>query len=720
VSVTLGQAAGDVNTYAANNNTIRIQIPTSGYSNSASTAYLYTAVRTVTQPAAEASVTYTVALHAVPTGFSIVSFTGSDAIFIQGNIAQGTLNSVALSGNALSNGASTNLATVTNATLRALTLNITPGGSFTNSSAADFTYNIVQPSIIPTLTTGSIPTQSTVITGSTDIDLRNYFTNGKFFEITNDSATGSLVTASIVSGYILRLTGQGSCNDITGTTSAGSIVVAAFNEKATVDGSVAGSTASTSVVEKGDFSVSATVALNVTACAQNASLTMSLNSSSSTLDGCTIPTGTTSIEVFEIASAGSSFTNKMQFTISKSGTTLTTNMINVSTSSGFTPVLTANNVGTVTLGFSGTYPNLAVNANVNYTFTLNISTTATYTSAIQLNMTNAGYGVSGNGILSLSGTPSNSQAAMDSKTITATTGTFTADPTIYYSDQTPSGNNYIHVTSHTSGNPFVITQPSANGNSSFTITGTSKILSSDTSGSANVVLVTNTGVTNTVTGMTVHGVNVQSGGTGYHYSVNKSVANTTIPFTVAGTGNINVAVSNASVSGSVVNLNTSSGYGNFSGSCTIGTGAGSGTFTLTATPVGGTAYSITVSVQRITEDGTTGIRGYFYSGPHSVGATQADGYPAICDIAVGSNEIYSPSSSYNVGDTFYTTTEAAKTNGAQQGTAFAGGSNYYRVARTYAVNNSYIQLGNQTFYVQIDNNGQILSPGQITCGLNHP
>ena len=110
-----------------------------------------------------------------------------------------------------------------------------------------------------------------------------------------------------------------------------------------------------------------------------------------------------------------------------------------------------------------------------------------------------------------------------------------------------------------------------------------------------------------------------------------------------------------------------------------------------------------------------------YSGPHSVGDTQSDSYPAICDIAVGSsNQIYSPSSNYNVGDTFYTTTEAAKTNGAQQGTAFAGGNNYYRVARTYAVNNAYIQLGSQTFYVQIDNNGQILNPGQITCGLNHP
>ena len=248
VSVTLGRSDGSAGTYSSNSNTIRIQIPTSGYSNSASSDYLYTAVRTVTQPAAPAVVTYTIPLHGIPSGFSIAD----DAVFTQGSLNQGNLNSVALSGNALTNNASTNISTVTVATLRTLTLNITPGGSFTNSGAADFTYNIVQPSVQPTLTTGSIPTQSTVITGSTDIDLRNYFTNGKFFEITSNSATASKISASIVSGYILRLTGQGSCNDITGTTSAGSIVVAAFNEKATVDGSVAGSTASVTTLEKGD------------------------------------------------------------------------------------------------------------------------------------------------------------------------------------------------------------------------------------------------------------------------------------------------------------------------------------------------------------------------------------------------------------------------------------------------------------------------------------
>ena len=152
VSVPLGRSDGTVTTYGAASNTIRIQIPTSGFSNSASTDYLYTAVRNVIQPAAPASVTYTVAVNAIPTGFSIAA----DAIFTQGTIQPGadSLNSVALSGNALSNGASTNISTVTVATLRTLTLNITPGSTFTNPNAADFTYNIVQPSIEPTLTTG--------------------------------------------------------------------------------------------------------------------------------------------------------------------------------------------------------------------------------------------------------------------------------------------------------------------------------------------------------------------------------------------------------------------------------------------------------------------------------------------------------------------------------------------------------------------------------------
>ena len=719
VQVTLGRADGDAATYGNNNNTIRIQVPTSGYSNSGANVYLYTAVRTVTQPASTGG-TYTIAQHAVPSGFS-VSPTG---VFTQGTIQQGTLNSVSLNGSPLTDGQSTNISVVNSATLRTLTLNITPGGSFTNPLAADFTFNIVQPS--REVASTGIPSQSTIINSTQTIDLRNYYSNtsGKFFEITSNSATGSLISASIVNNYQLQLIGQGACSDVTGTTSAGSIVIKASNEKAVTDGSVAGSTAAVSPTEAGTDSFSETVNLSVTACASpTASLTMSFNSGGSNLaSGVSLSSASSKTYTYNTSDIGSSFTNQMQFTFTHASINLTSGMVSsVSNTGGFSYVVTENGDNSITIGFSGTNPNQSANNNINYSFDITITTSVNYISAIQLNMVNAGYNISGNGILSVSGASTNSQLQMDSKTITATNnGVFTANPTIYYSNQTPSGSNYIHVTSHTSANPFVITQPSANGNNSFTITGTSKILNGDTSGYANVVLVPNTGVTNTVTGMTVHGVNVQSGGTGYHYSVNRNVANTTIPFTVSGTGDISVAVSNASVSGSVVNLNTTTGYGNFSGTCSIGTGAGSGTFTLTATPTGGTPYSITVSVQRITVGGTTGIRGYNYSGPHSVGSVQADGYPAICDIAVGTNKIYSPSSNYNVGDTFYTTTEAAYTNGAQQGVVFAGGNNYYRTQRIYFPSVAYIPLGSQTFYVQLDNNGQILTPGQISCGLNHP
>ena len=703
VSVTLGQSTGTATTYSNNNNTIRIQIPTSGFSNSASTAYLYTAVRTVTQPAAPATVAYTVPLHAIPTGFSIAD----DAVFTQGTIQQGTLNSVALSGNALTNGASTNLTTVTNATLRTLTLNITPGGSFTNSSAADFTYDIVQPSIQPTLTIGSIPTQSTLITGSTDIDLRNYFTNGKFFEITNDSATASKISAAIVSGYILRLTGQGSCNDITGTTSAGSIVVAAFNEKATVDGSVAGSTASTSVVEKGNASVSATVALNVTACAQNATLTMTFNASGSTLDGCTVDGGTSNTsetETYAVGSIGSSFTNKMQFTIAKSSTNLATNMINVASSSGFSAVLTDNG-DTITVGFSGTYPNQAVNGNINYSFNLNISTTATYTSAIQLNMTNAGYTVSGNGILSLTGSPSNSQASMDSKTITASnSGTFTANPTIYYSDQTPSGNNYIHVTSHTSGEPFVITQPSAQGNNSFTITGTAKILSSDTSGSANVYL-----SPTTTTNASIDSIQF-NGGQSTHYSINGVV--TPISVAIAGEGNISLSL--ASSGNNSAALSASSGNGNFSVNINLSGSNAAGSLTLTATDENGDTLSESITLQQSTMGLNEGVTALFIStGQNNATDACNESDPTSAKVYGA----YSSSTVYAVGSYLHITDESAVMNGTgaantnyTQTSVFAGSNLYYKARIGFYSGSAYVTSSSSNRYaIQIDNDGKIIS-----------
>jgi len=699
VSVTLGQTTGDADTYAANNNTIRIQIPTTGFSNSASTAYLYTAVRTVTQPAAAASVAYTVALHAAPSGFSIAS----DAVFTQGTISQGTLNNVKLSSNALTNGASTNLATVTNATLRALTLNITPGGNFTNSSAGDFTYNIVQPSVLPTLTTGSVPTQSTVITGSTDIDLRNYFTNGKFFEITSNSATSSKISAAIVSGYILRLTGQGSCNDITGTTSAGSIVVAAFNEKATVDGSVSGSTASTSVVEKGSAFVSATVALNVTACAQNATLTMSFQSSGSTLDSCTVDGGTSNTsetETYAVGVIGTSFTNKMQFTIAKSGTNLATNMINVSSSSGFSTVLTDNG-DTITVGFSGTYPNQSVNGNINYTFTLNISTAANYISAIQLNMTGSGYSISGNGILSLSGSPSNNQGAMDSKTITASnSGTFTANPTIYYSNQTPSGNNYIHVTSHTSGEPFIITQPSAQGNNAFAITGTTKILSSDTSGYANVYL-----SPTTTTNPSINSIQFNGGQT-THYSVNGVVS--PISVAIAGEGNITLSLSSSGSNSAA--LSASSGNGDFSVTIALSGSNAAGSLTLTATDENGSTLSETITLQQNTMGLNEGVTALYISTAQTTAT-------AACSQSTTSTKVfgaYSSGAIDNVGSYLHTTDESAVMNGGGAPTAvgtqsskFQGGNSTYKAHVAYFNGSAYVTVGSSTKAITVDNDGKI-------------
>jgi hypothetical protein len=64
----------------------------------------------------------------------------------------------------LTDGQSTNISVVNSATLRTLTLNITPGGSFTNPLAADFTFNIIQPS--REVASTGIPNQSTVINSS--------------------------------------------------------------------------------------------------------------------------------------------------------------------------------------------------------------------------------------------------------------------------------------------------------------------------------------------------------------------------------------------------------------------------------------------------------------------------------------------------------------------------------------------------------------------------
>ena len=494
-----------------------------------------------------------------------------------------------------------------------------------------------------------------------------------------------------------------SCNDITGTTSAGSIVVAAFNEKATVDGSVAGSTASTSVVEKGDAFVSATVALNVTACAQNATLTMSFQSSGSTLDSCTVDGGTSNTsetETYAVGSIGSSFTNKMQFTIAKSGTNLAANMINVSSSSGFSTVLTDNG-DTITVGFSGTYPNQSVNGNINYTFTLNISTAAVYTSAIQLNVTGSGYSVSGNGILSLSGSPSNSQAAMDSKTITASnSGTFTANPTIYYSNQTPSGNNYIHVTSHTSGEPFIITQPSANGNNSFTITGTTKILSSDTSGSANVYL-----SPSTTTNPSVNSIQFNEGSS-EHLSTNGVVS----PISVAIAGEGNISLSLSSSGSNSASLSSSSGNGNFSVNITLSGSNASGSLTLTATDENGDTEDETITLTQETLGLNEGVTGLYLSSGSTSSST-------ACSQSVGSDIVfgaYSSGAIDTVGNVLHNTDESARGAAGRQNSVFVGGNKYYKYHQAYYNGTAYVTVGSEpSFVIKVDNTGEIIE--KVVC-----
>ena len=613
VSVTLGQTTGDADTYAANNNTIRIQIPTSGYSNSASTAYLYTAVRTVTQPAAAASVAYTIADHAIPSGFSIAH----DGVFTEGSLATPTLNSVALSGNALTDGASTNISTVTNATLRALTLNITPGATFTNSSAADFTYNIVQPSVLPTLTLGSIPTQSTVITSSSDIDLRNYFTNGRFFEITDNTPTTSLVTASIVSGYILRLTGQGSCNDITGTTSAGNIVVAAYNEKATVDGSIAGSTASTSVVVKGSAFVSATVALEVAACAQNATLTM-VNTGNSLAEGVSVDVSSRTL-TYAVGDIGSAFSGQMVFTYTHSSTNLsaTTNISTISNTSPFTLVTAEGSGNAITVSFSGTYPNQSVGGNINYSFAVNVNTT--YVSATDAyfvkGVSGAGYTVSPTYINTGFGSTGDqfgtgkTAFATGGKSITLTSSSgykFGGVPTINHGSGSTEGN--IYITGGHSTATFNIPAPALSvGDTVLTLLPASTIQANAPDGLRSYVnlypeLVANEGGTPRVTALSINGVTI-SPAQQYVYtglSINGTSGETTnVTITVQKDNTTSTAIAVSLVSSNVRNNSISSGS-----SVTLNSNTGTETFTLQFTgngtnTVSGNTYSTTIGITEI-------------------------------------------------------------------------------------------------------------------------
>jgi hypothetical protein len=434
---------------------------------------------------------------------------------------------------------------------------------------------------------------------------------------------------------------------------------------------------------------------------------MSFQSSGSTLDGCTVDGGTSNTsetETYAVGSIGSSFTNKMQFTIAKSATNLATNMINVSTSSGFSTVLTDNG-DTITVGFSGTYPNQSVNGNINYTFTLNISTAAVYTSAIQLNMTGSGYSISGNGILSLSGSPSNSQAAMDSKTITASnSGTFTANPTIYYSNQTPSGNNYIHVTSHTSGEPFIITQPSAQGNNAFTITGTTKILSSDTSGYANVYL-----SPTTTTNPSIDSIQFNGGQT-THYSVNGVVS--PISVAIAGEGNISLSLSSSGSNSAA--LSSSSGNGNFSVDINLSGSNAQGSLTLTATDENGSTLSETITLTQY----TTGLNSTPSLHALYISSAQAD-HANACNASTGGTKVYGNYSSSvidNLGSYLHTTDESPILNGTgasntnfTQTAVFAGGNSFYKSHLAYWNGSVYVTVGSSTRSIQVDNDGKIIA-----------
>jgi hypothetical protein len=320
-------------------------------------------------------------------------------------------------------------------------------------------------------------------------------------------------------------------------------------------------------------------------------------------------------------------------------------------------------------------------------------------------MTNAGYSISGNGILSLSGSPNNSQANMDSKTITASnSGTFTANPTIYYSDQTPSGNNYIHVTSHTSANPFVITQPSANGNNSFTITGTTKILSSDTSGSANVYL-----SPTTTTNPSIDSIQFNGGQT-THYSVNGVVS--PISVAIAGEGNISLSLSSSGSNSAA--LSSSSGNGDFSVNINLSGSNAQGSLTLTATDENGSTLSETITLTQYTTglNSTPSLHALYISSAQT-------SHTNACNASVGSTKVYGNYSSSvidNLGSYLHTTDESPILNGTgasntnfTQTAVFAGGNSFYKSHAAYWNGSAYVTIGSSTRSIQVDNDGKIIA-----------
>ena len=705
VQVTLGRSDGTAQTYSSASNTIRIQVPTSGYTNSGANVYLYTAVRTVTQPASTGG-TYTIEQHAVPSGFSI-SPTG---VFTIGTIQQGdSLNSVSLLGNPLTDGQSTNIPVVNSATLRTLILNITPGGNFTNPLAADFPFNIVQPSR-EVVSTG-IPNQSTVINSSQTIDLRNYYSNtsGKFFEITSNNATSSLISASIINNYQLQLIGQGSCTDISGTTSAGSIVIKAYNEKAVTDGSVAGSTAAVSPTEAGTDSFSETVNLSVTACASpTASLTMSFNSGGSNLaSGVSLSSASSKTYTYNTSAIGSSFTNQMQFTFTHASINLTSGMVSsVSNTGGFSYVVTENGDNSITIGFSGTNPNQSANNNINYSFNITITTSVNYVSAVGLTMSNAGYTAS-QSVISASGAANTNNVPMDTSVITASAGNFTSTPIVYYQGDNPIVPNYIQLTSHSSGNPFTLTAGiDPNDNTKINISGNANILSGDTSGYANVVLVP-AGVTNQVNGITVGGVQKNSTtSTHTHYSING--VESPVTFVVAATGAISYSLANVSSMGGVtLSLSPFTSNGSATVTVSIPSIASSGSFDFIATPTGGTAWTVSVTHDRQ-------ILGLGSMYRLIMANSSASSETAACSASIGSTyAFYATTADNNIGDKLYASDEAAKGGVGDQGGVFVGDGNWYVTQQQYFNGTAYITIGSTKTAYQIDSAGTIT--GKYTC-----
>jgi hypothetical protein len=393
----------------------------------------------------------------------------------------------------------------------------------------------------------------------------------------------------------------------------------------------------------------------------------------------------------------------MQFTVAKSGTNLSTDMIVVSGGHGFTVVKTDNG-DTVTVGFSGTYPNQSVNGNINYTFTLNIATTPTYTSAIGLTMSNAGY-TSSTAVISASSSTTGESHNLSTATITASAGNFTSAPTVFYANETATGSNYIKVTTHNkpsgndaeASNPFYLTTGFTS--TTVTITGKAYVAVGDTSGSANVVLVPS-GVTNQVNGIKVGGVQKSStSSTHTHLSVNG--IESPVTFEVNAAGAINYSLANVSMgSGISLSLSPSTSTGSQTVTVAIPSSASSGSFDFVATPTGGTAWTVSVTHTK----STLGLNAMYRLQLTDSGFANTT---AVCNASLGTKyAYYETTADDNLGDPLYASDEAVKGGvGDQSGyisvdivsgaTSTYAGSNgaWYKGQDQYFNGTAYVNIG---------------------------